>query len=150
MSAALSRAADFIAGFEGFSAKPYTCPAGVWTIGYGSTHDANGDAVTQDTPDVTQEAARSLLEAVLATLNGELAGAVTVPLSDPQRAALLSFAYNLGFHSLRSSTLLRLLNRKSYTAAANQFLVWDHCAGKVSNGLLRRRKAERALFLSPT
>jgi lysozyme len=48
--------------FEGFVAHPYRDPTGVWTIGYGSTRDADGNPVTAATPDITVEAARSLVE----------------------------------------------------------------------------------------
>lgn len=143
-------ATGLVKGFEGFSSKPYRCPAGVWTIGYGSTHDAHGAPVTPHTPNVTEEAATSLLEAVLRVLDGEVAGVVHVPLSEPQRAAILSFVYNLGFHSFSSSTLLRRLNAKDYRAAASEFLRWDHINGKPSAGLLRRRQEEQKVFLTPS
>ena len=51
----LDLAAELCRRFEGFSAKPYLCPAGVWTIGYGSTYYANGDKVTKDDPSIDRE-----------------------------------------------------------------------------------------------
>lgn len=62
--------------------------------------------------------------------------------------ALTSLAYNFGGGSLERSTLLKLLNEGDYKGAADQFPLWDHAAGKVSDGLLKRREAERVLFFA--
>eukprot|EP01084_Bolivina_argentea_P314421 544600_1 len=69
-----------------------------------------------------------------------------VSLSQCQFDALVSLAYNIGCGNFKSSTLLSKLNKKDYTGAAAQFLVWNKVKGKVSNGLKRRRAAEKALF----
>ena len=62
--------------------------------------------------------------------------------------ALTSYSYNCGLGSLQSSTLLMKYNRGEYTGAADEFLKWNKSNGKVLQGLVRRREAERALFLS--
>lgn len=72
-----------------------------------------------------------------------------VPLTEHQKAALVSFAFNVGLGNLKSSTLLRHLNDGDYQGAANQFLVWNKAAGHVLPGLVKRREAERAMFLAP-
>jgi lysozyme len=72
---------------------------------------------------------------------------VTMPITQHQLDALVSFAYNLGVGSLSGSTLLKQLNAGDYAAAAEQFLVWSHAGGVVVAGLLRHRQAEQALFL---
>lgn len=75
---------------------------------------------------------------------------VEVPLNQNQFDALASFTYNLGETNLSSSTLLKKLNAKDYTGASNEFLKWNRAGGKVLNGLVRRREAERNLFLKKT
>lgn len=72
---------------------------------------------------------------------------VKVPLTQNQFDALVSFAYNLGLGTLEHSSLLIKLNQKNYSGAADVFLLYDHAGGKVVQGLLNRRTAERALFL---
>lgn len=71
-----------------------------------------------------------------------------IPTTQGQFDALFSLAYNIGLVNLKGSTLLRLHKAGRYAAAADEFLKWDHQHHKVLAGLLRRRKAERALYLS--
>ena len=73
---------------------------------------------------------------------------VTVPLTSNQLAALVSFTYNLGYNSLQTSTLRKMLNNRDYTGASEQFLRWNKSDGKVLRGLVLRREAERELFLT--
>jgi lysozyme len=72
---------------------------------------------------------------------------VAVPLTQNQLDALVIFTYNVGEDAFAHSTMLQLLNAKQYTNAANQFDRWVYDKGVVSNGLVNRRKAEKALFL---
>ena len=74
-------------------------------------------------------------------------GAVLVPLNDNQLAACTSLAYNIGLAAFRGSTLLRKLNDGDYQGAADQFPVWNKAGGRVVQGLVNRRAAERDLFL---
>jgi lysozyme len=77
-------------------------------------------------------------------------GAVTVPLSQNQFDALISFCHNLGEVLVpKSCTLLRLLNAGDYDGAADQFLRWDMAGGRPNAALHERRIRERALFLTP-
>jgi lysozyme len=74
---------------------------------------------------------------------------VKVPINANQLAALVSLAYNIGDTALQDSTLLRLLNSgATKQQVADQFDRWIYVKGKVSNGLIRRRKAEKSLFLT--
>jgi lysozyme len=73
--------------------------------------------------------------------------AVNIPLSQNQFDALVSLAYNIGTNAFKTSTLVKYLNALDYKAAADQFLVWNKAGGSVLKGLVRRREAERALFL---
>lgn len=139
-------AVKFVTDFEGFSATPYQDSGGTWTIGYGSTRDANGNPVTGNTPHVTQEQAAALVQRDLQSAAKTVADIVTVPIDANQRAALQDFVYNLGARNFESSTLLKLLNQGDFEGAAAQFDLWDHAGSQVLAGLLRRRQAETALF----
>jgi hypothetical protein len=75
---------------------------------------------------------------------------VKVPLTQNQFDALVSLVYNIGQTAFSNSTLLKKLNAKDYQGAADQFLRWNKGGGKVMKGLVRRREAERALFLEVT
>lgn len=127
--------------FEGLRLKAYRCPAGVWTIGYGHTRGVhNGQECTE------AEAASWLVEDLLEA-ESTVKYLVTAPLTENQRAALVSLVFNIGGGNFRTSTLLRLLNAGDYQGAAQQFLKWTKGGGEELPGLKRRREAERALFL---
>ncbi|MBF0888054.1 lysozyme [Gluconobacter cadivus] len=138
-------------GFEGFCATPYVCPAGYWTIGYGSRWLANGQPVTARTAPIDRATADSLLLRTVTGLNVALSRLVRVTLSDVQRAALLSWQYNVGTAAVESSTLLRKLNAGDYASAADELLRWDKATVRGHlvelDGLKSRRGLERAVFL---
>ena len=135
-------AAEFVAGFEGFRAHAYKCPAGVWTIGYGHTQGVKeGDTITE-------EDALQLLTDELGEFAAKIAPLVRAEVTEGQFVALLSFAYNIGVGNFKRSSVLRNLNNGAITAAADAFLLWNRAGGKVLAGLNRRRRAERKLFLS--
>lgn len=144
----LAQADKVVEEFEGFSPAPYRCPAGVWTIGFGSTRDAQGHPVCATTPHIDVEAARSLVERDLQAALMVVQGSLSEPLEAPQEAALVDFVYNLGSGNFKSSTLLRKLNAGDLEGAAAEFDKWDRANGQVLAGLLRRREAERKLFVS--
>lgn len=133
---------QLIKNFEGRSLKAYKCPAGKWTIGYGHTASAR-EGMT-----ITAEEAEALLDRDLQFFEAGVAKAVKVKIRQAQFDALVSFAFNLGLGNLKSSTLLKKLNAGDDSGAAEEFLRWKFVKGKESAGLLRRRKAERELFLS--
>lgn len=137
---------NLIKKFEGFRSKPYLCPAGVPTIGYGSTRYADGRKVTlQDTP-ISEEVATQLLLDTLASYEKCVNEKVKVRLSHNEFDALVSFTYNVGVGNFSSSTLLKKLNAGDRQGAADQLLRWNKAGGKVLAGLTKRRKAERDLF----
>jgi lysozyme len=139
----MSKEAELIKSFEGLELEAYLCPADVWTIGYGHTKGVKeGDTVTK-------EEAEKLLDEDLAFFRNGVKRLVKVDLNENQFGALVSFAYNLGLGSLESSTLLKMLNAGDYDGAADQLLRWNKSKGKVLTGLVRRREAERAVFLTP-
>ena len=131
---------DLIKQFEGLYLKAYRCPAGVPTIGYGHTA---GVAMGQT---ITQQQADDYLRRDVRQFERAVARLVSVPLTQGQFDALVSFAFNLGEGALAQSTLLRLLNAGDYAGAAAQFDRWNKAGGRVLPGLVRRRAAERALF----
>lgn len=142
-----TRCLDLIREFEGFSAKPYLCPAKVPTIGYGSTRYEDGTPVRLTDQPITKERANEIM---LATLAREYAPAVEryvqAKLTQSQFDALVDFAYNAGAQNLRTSTLLRKLNAGDIEGAAGQFSRWVFADGKALPGLIRRREAEAKLF----
>ena len=133
---------DLIKEFEGLYLKAYRCPAGVPTIGYGHTA---GVAMGQT---ITQQQADDYLRRDVRQFERAVERQVSVPLTQGQFDALVSFAFNLGEGALAQSTLLRLLNAGDYAGAAAQFDRWNKASGRVLPGLVRRRAAERALFES--
>lgn len=135
---------DLIKKWEGFSAKPYLCPAGVWTIGYGSTH-----GVTADTQPIGEEEGMARLRLEVRKWETAISRLVKVPLNQHQFDALVSFIHNLGAGAFQRSTLRAKLNRGEYETAAGQFDKWVFAGGRKLAGLIARRGAERALFLTP-
>ena len=133
--------------FEGFRSKPYLCPAGVPTIGYGSTYYPDGKKVTLRDNPVTEADATAMLRSTLVRYENGVDRYVQVPITQGQFDALVSFAYNLGLAALKGSTLLRLVNERNFVGAAAQFSRWNKAGGKVLPGLTRRREAERKLFV---
>ena len=133
---------DLIKQFEGLYLQAYRCPAGVPTIGYGHTA---GVAMGQT---ITQQQADDYLRRDVRQFERAVERQVSVPLTQGQFDALVSFAFNLGEGALAQSTLLRLLNAGDYAGAAAQFDRWNKAGGRVLPGLVRRRAAERALFES--
>lgn len=129
--------------FEGLRLTAYLDCAGIWTIGYGHT----GPDVTAD-KSITELEAECLLRADLATAVTCVNRVVNVPIAQHQFDALVDFCFNAGRGNLLSSTLLRLINLGDFTRAVAQFTLWVHADGKVVAGLVRRRKAEAALFVS--
>ncbi|KAA6402535.1 MAG: putative lysozyme [Streblomastix strix] len=137
---------DFVKGFEGLNLTAYTCPAGIWTIGYGHTKNVKkGDQIT------LQQANQFLTED-LTDSGKQMVKIVKVPMTQNQYDSLVSFTFNLGIGNLQSSTLLRKLNAGDDKGASEEFLKWNHARVggvlKVLDGLTKRRKAEKDLFLT--
>lgn len=138
---------DLIKEFESFKSKPYLCPAGVPTIGYGSTYYPDGKKVTLQDKEITEQKACEILEYVAnKDFGNNINKVVKVGLSQNQFDALVSFSYNIGNGNFNSSTLLKLLSNKFYSEASMQILRWDKASGATLAGLTKRRKAEKALF----
>lgn len=137
---------NLISSFEDTKLQAYDDGVGVWTIGTGTTVYPNGKKVKEgDTCTLAQ--AKTYFAHDLKRFESSVNNLVKVPLSQNQFDALVSLVYNIGQTAFSKSTLLKKLNAKDYTGAADQFLVWNRAGGKVMKGLVRRREAERALFL---
>ena len=134
--------------YEGFRAKPYLCPAGVPTIGYGATYYMDGRKVTLGDAAISEADGDKLLDKMLVKYEDAVNRYVQVPINQNQFDALVSFCYNLGQEALRKSTLLKKLNNKDYKGAADAFLNWVYASGKKLQGLVNRRTDERKLFLA--
>jgi lysozyme len=147
---ALDVAAQLCKTFEGFRAAPYLCPAGVATIGYGNTFYADGVEVTLQDKPIAQSEAESMLLTSLATLYlPAVLKASPGLIAHPEKlGALTDFAYNLGAARYRASTLRKRIDAGDWEGAADELLKWTKGGGKVLPGLVRRREAERALFLA--
>ena len=130
--------------FEGYERFPYSCPAGKLTIGYGHVIRPGE---TFPVKGLTESEATELLCKDLESFEARVLDLVTVPITQGQMDALCSFAYNLGAEKLKKSTLLRMLNNGFYAQAADQFGLWVNANGQKLPGLVKRRAAEKALFL---
>jgi len=133
--------------FEGVYLRPYLCPAGVPTIGVGSTRYMDGRRVRMDDPPISREHALILLRHKLLTefMPGvrRLCGAVDEP---GRLAALTDLAYNIGLGNLKASTLRRVVLAGQWDKAPVQFRRWNKGGGRVLPGLVKRREAEVALL----
>lgn len=133
--------------FEGCELTAYQDPVGIWTVGYGWTQPVNGKPVGKGMI-ITQETADRLLQTGVIQYEKGVTRLLSVTVNQAQFDALVDFAYNLGVKALEGSTLLKKLNAGDYAGAADEFPKWDKAGGKVLNGLVKRRAAERAFFLS--
>ncbi|MEM9003348.1 MAG: lysozyme [Cyanobacteria bacterium P01_F01_bin.86] len=133
--------------FEGRELRAYQDSVGVWTIGYGHTAAA-GPPTVYAGQTITEAEAEAILQRDLEKFERGVRDVVKVPLNSNQFSALVSFSFNVGVGALANSTLLRKLNARDYQGAANEFPRWVKAGGQTLQGLVRRRDAERALFLS--
>lgn len=146
-SAIMKPSADCLAlvkHFEGYFSESYRCPAGVWTIGYGHTGLTHKDGTVKAGRRVTEAQADALLAHDLAAFADRVNRLVTVPLTQHQFDALVSFDFNTG--GLAKSTLLRKLNAGNYSAVPAELGKWDKAGGQRLRGLTRRRASEANLW----
>lgn len=136
--------------FEGLRLSSYRCPAGVWTIGYGSTRYPDGKAVRRGERITKERALDLLLWDVAHERMPTLRKFIKVPLNNNELCALLSLCYNIGNGAFAKSSIVRKLNANApRKEVAQRFMSWTRGGGKILPGLVRRRKAEAALFLTP-
>jgi lysozyme len=138
--------------FEGLRLEAYLCPAGVWTIGWGHT----GRNVLPGSK-ITEHQAESILDVDLDRFERDVEALTQgCSLNENEFSALVSFAFNVGSdiddddkaEGLGDSTLLKKLKAGDRAGAAAEFMKWVNAKGRVLPGLVRRRAAERRLFLT--
>lgn len=168
MTRDLTPAIGIIRAFEGIedgdprtaNLDPYLCPAGCWTIGWGHVvRDAAGrmlkGAGTAKRAraiyprGITIEEARVLLNDDIRALLPALETAISVPVTDNQFCALVSFVFNVGIGAFQRSSLLRRLNSGDHAAVPKELMRWTKAGGKELAGLKRRREAEARLWIAP-
>lgn len=133
--------------FEGFRSKPYLCSANVPTIGYGATYYPGGKKVTLNDSAITEDYASQLLISMLDSYEKAVDSFCRDDINQDQFDALVSFAYNLGNGSLKSSTLLKKVNANpNDPTIRDEFMKWVNGGGKKLPGLVRRRQAEADLY----
>jgi lysozyme len=133
---------NLIKRFEGFSPTIYTCPGGWPTIGYGHVVvEAERDRFANG---IGEDEAEDLLRRDAAIAERAVLRLVTVPLTDGQFDALVSFTYNLGGGALQRSTLRRKVNRGEHAPVRAEFMKWEWvwAGGRKLKGSVRRREAE--------
>jgi lysozyme len=154
--------------FEGYRNKPYRCSAAIWTVGWG--HAMYSDQLAL--PNVRKEGYTGLIRSDY-QLKGEdnrvwskeeLVNLFKMDIDNFERGvlrlsptlashqskfdAVVSFAYNAGLGNYQRSTIRMKVNRGDWEGAAEAFMMWTKAGGKEVAGLVKRRKAEVALFLS--
>jgi lysozyme len=141
---AIDIASSLCKKWEGLSLKPYICPAGYPTIGYGSTFYLNGKSVTMQDPPITLETANELLSNNLVRFYQQtLALCPYLASESPQRmAAILDFVYNLGSSRLKISTLRKKINEGNWEEAKVELAKWVYSGPRRLPGLVKRRQDE--------
>jgi lysozyme len=160
---------DLMHKYEGFRSRPYLCPAHIWTIGYG--HVLYQEQIRlpvvrvegKETPMIrkemplkpednrvwTKEEINELFRTDVGTFErGVLRLVPGVVGRQGSFDALVSISFNFGLGNLQRSTIRMRANRGDWDGAAEAFRVWTKGGGKVLPGLVKRREAEIALFLS--
>lgn len=134
--------------YEGLSLKPYLCPAGVPTIGYGATHYLDGRRVKLTDSPISRHTAETMLRHMVRYVYLPAVLKLCPTLRDPEKlAAIIDFAFNLGTGRLKASTLRKRVNAEDWEAAAVELMKWVRGGGKILRGLVLRREAERQLIL---
>lgn len=139
---------------------PYVDPIGILTIGWGHAI-TYGERFLRDNPadwkiarklypnGITRAQAERLLQHDVDEHSRDILHLFKRPLTDNQFAACASLAFNIGAPNFAKSSVLREINFGNYKLAADRFRLWNKAGGKVLQGLINRREAERKLFLTP-
>ena len=144
MDKSLEIAAALCRHFEGLVLHPYLCPAGYWTIGYGTVFKPDGSQVKEGDEPITKEEAEAWLQHELRHnyMAGVLKASPNLSQYPEALGAITDFAYNLGVARYRASTLRRRINEEDWDAAKTELAKWTRGGGKVLRGLVLRRHAE--------
>lgn len=147
---------DLIKKWEGFRNHPYLCPAGVPTIGYGTTYYRDGTKVKMTDKPITQQEATMILCDIVEEFERGVNSLVKKTLTQNQFDALVSFAYNIGLGAndihgrksgFASSTLLKKVNKNpNDPSIPDEFKRWVFAGGVELKGLKKRRNQEAWLY----
>lgn len=146
-------AIELIKQCESFASKPYICPAGKPTIGYGTTKYPTGKYVTINDNPITSSQAVSYLMSDLNSTAREIMREIKTELTQSQFDALCSFVYNLGIINFKNSTLLKKINANpDDNTIETEFKKWIYVSvdgkKKILQGLVKRRSLEAKLYFS--
>lgn len=133
--------------YEGLRTQAYRDAVGIWTIGFGHTAMAGAPEVTPGMR-ITRGEADAIFARDAASFADQVAVSIRAPLTDNQFSALVSFAYNVGMGAFRKSSVLKAINGNQFEAVPRRLNMWVLAGGKVLPGLVKRRAAEAALFMS--
>ena len=134
---------DLIKKWEGCKLTAYKCPAGVWTIGYGSTFYEDGTKIKEGDKISLQRAEELLMHEVTMICNR----LPNLAINQNQMDAICSFIYNVGIGAFIRSTLYSLMRKNpNDPKIGDEFLKWKKAGGKVLRGLLNRRIDEKTLY----
>jgi lysozyme len=129
-----------VGGFEGLRQTAYRDPVGIPTVCFGETRGVRmGDHHTTDE-------CKAMLAGRLEEFNDGVNRCVHVQMSDPRRAAVVSFSYNVGVGAFCKSSFARRLNAGD-PDACDELLKWTKAKGITFPGLVRRREEERKLCM---
>lgn len=145
----LKQTIEIVKRFEGLKLKAYKDPVGIVTIGYGTTARAGVGIKPRMGMTITESEAEWYLAKAIEKFYTNIRHLITAPINDNELVAFLSLAYNIGPSAFKRSSALRHFNAGNKTKAANSILLWNKARGKVLNGLVKRREAEKLLFLTP-
>jgi len=120
---------------------------GIKLSAMGNTFYEDGTKVSMDDKPITIKRAEMLLKLIVDKFAIGVKKVLKVPLEQYQFDAVISFAYNVGLGSLKSSTLLKKINNSEFKEASEEFGKWNKASGKVLTGLTKRREAERQMFI---
>jgi len=144
---AVQVAAALARRFEGLYLRPYLCPAGVPTIGYGATRYPDGRAVTLNDPPITRVVAEVMLLDQVRTIYLPAVLKLCPGIDTPERlAAIIDWTFNLGAGNLRASTLRKRVNASRWGDVPAEIRKWNRGGGRMLRGLVLRREAEAALI----
>ena len=134
--------------FEGCRLKPYLCPAGIATIGYGSTRYPNGRRVTMQDEPISEEKAEVFLYYIVTRIAYSIFKLCPILLTEDRgkQASIIDFVYNLGTGNLKASTLRRRINEGNWDEAAHELRKWIYGGGRRLRGLVIRRNVEARFF----
>ncbi len=144
---------------EGVRQKPYQCPALLWTVGVGHVIDPNHAKVplaerkALPIPEgwdrtISMEEVNAILRKDIQRFESGVLRLCPNGLTQGRFDALVSFAFNVGLGNLQRSTIRMKHNRGEFDEAAESFMMWTKAGGRELPGLVKRRKDEKALYLS--